>query len=72
MSVVDIAEFAEKFTNVKLLDWQKEHIRVLYENYSNNDIRIVMPRHAGRSHQMYVYVKSKELIANGTPHDSKY
>lgn len=69
---MDIVEFAEKFMGVELLDWQKDHIRVLYDKYRDNDVRIVMPKNAGR-HQVYVYMKPiKELIANGTPHDSKY
>ena len=54
---MDIVEFAEKFMNVELKDWQKEHIRVLYEMSRDNDIRIVMPRHLGEN-QIYIYVRS--------------
>lgn len=63
---MDIVEFAEKFMNVELKDWQKEHLRVLYEKYSKNgDIRIVMPKNAGRT-QVYIYMDQfKELISNG-------
>ena len=59
---MDIAEFVEKFMNVELKDWQKTHIRTLYERYQNDDIRIVMPRHAGER-QVYIYMKG--LRPNG-------
>ena len=62
---MDIVEFAEKFMNAELLDWQKEHIRLLYEKYRDDDIRIVMPKNAGR-HQIYIYMNQcKELIQHG-------
>lgn len=69
---MDIADFAEKFMDVKLKDWQKNHLRLLYEKYqSDGDIRIVMPKNAG-SHQMYIYMNSiKELIPNGSTNNSK-
>ena len=68
---MDIVEFAENFMNVELKDWQKKHIRALYEMSKNNDIRIVMPKNAGRS-QAYIYIdKIKELIPNGATNDSK-
>lgn len=62
---MDIVEFAEKFMNVELQDWQKDHIRLLYEKYQNNDIRIVMPKNAGR-HEVYIYMNQmKGLIQHG-------
>ena len=67
---MDIIEFAEKFMNVELKDWQKEHIRVLYDMRRDSNIRIVMPRHAGE-HQVYIYMNQKELIPNGAANDCK-
>ena len=63
---MDIVEFAEKFMDVELKEWQKEHLKVLYEKYSKDgDIRIVMPKNAGRTH-VYIYMDQlKELIPNG-------
>lgn len=61
---MDIVDFAEKFMDVELADWQKDHIRLLYEKYQDCDIRIVMPKNAGR-HQAFVYIAQiKELILN--------
>lgn len=56
---MDIVDFAERFMNVKLTDWQKEHIRVLYEMSRDKDIRIVISRHIGESQarKMYIYMK---------------
>lgn len=68
---VDIAEFVERFMDIELKDWQKEHLRLLDETSRNADIRICMPRHAGRSHQMYIYMNAKELIANGSPNHNQ-
>lgn len=66
---MDIADFAEKFMNVKLLDWQKEHIRTLYNKYqTDGDIRIVMPKNSGMR-QVYFYMNQKELIPNGKTDD---
>ena len=62
---MDIVEFAERFMNVKLKDWQKDHIRVL--DKLPRGAKIVMaPR--GR---VYIYVDkpTKELIPNGAPND---
>lgn len=66
---MDIVEFIERFMDIELKDWQKEYIRLLDETRRDADVRILMPRHAGRSHQMYIYMNQKELIANGTPND---
>lgn len=66
---MDIVTFAESFMNVELKDWQKEHIRALYDKYSKDgNVRIVMPKNAGRQ-QVYIYMNSKELILNDTPND---
>lgn len=65
---MDIAEFVERFFNIELKSWQKEHLRLLDEMRKNADIRIVMPRHAGES-QMHIYMNQKELIANGETND---
>ena len=63
---MDIVEFAEKFMDVKLKEWQKKQIRIL--DKLPRGARIVMaPR--GR---VYIYVDqpTKELIPNGKTHDS--
>ena len=65
---MDIAEFVERFFDIELRSWQKEHLRLLDEMRKNADIRIVMPRHAGES-QMHIYMNQKELIANGETND---
>ena len=67
---MDIVEFAENFLGVEMKDWQKNHLRTLDEMRKDADIRIVMPKHNGRSQQMYIYMKAKELIANGSPNHS--
>ena len=67
---MDIVEYTEKVLDVELKDWQKEHLRTLDKMRNKGDIRIVMPKHAGRSQQMYIYMKAKELIFNGTPNHS--
>jgi hypothetical protein len=69
---MDIATFAEKFYGVELKDWQKDHLRLLDEMRKDDNIRIVFPKHHGRSHLMYIYMNSKELISNGSTNDSKY
>ena len=62
---MDIIEFAEKFMNVELLDWQKKHLMNLYELSRQTDIRVVMPKQAGK-HQIYIYMnQTKELIQHG-------
>ena len=48
---MDIVEFAESFMNVKLSDWQKEHIRILEK--IPRDAKIVM----GPSGRVYIYMK---------------
>lgn len=65
---MDIVEFAEKFMNVKLPDWQKEHIRILEK--LPRGAKIVMGPHG----RVYIYVDqpAKELIPNGSTHDSKH
>ena len=61
---MDIVEFAEKFMGIELLDWQKEHIRVLEKLPPHTDIRIVMGRHG----KVYTYLSQrtqKELLRHG-------
>lgn len=66
---MDIVEFAESIADVKLTDWQKKHLRALYEMSKNGDIYITFPKNAGRS-QMLVYMnQAKELILNGATND---
>lgn len=67
---MDIVEFVERFFDVKLNEWQKNHIRMLEETRRDADIRVIMPRHNGRS-QVYIYMNQKELIPNGTTNDHK-
>ena len=59
---MDIVDFAEKFMNIELMEWQKIQLRTLDRLGKDANIRIVMPRHAGRR-QAYIYMnQSKELI----------
>lgn len=64
---MDIVEFAEKFMNVELKEWQKKHIRFLEK--LPRGAKIVM----GRRGQVYIYVDqpTKELIPNGQTNDSQ-
>lgn len=60
---MDIAEFAEKIMNVEIPEWQKNHIRTLYELSRENDIYLVKGRRG-----FYTYLKPKtlkELVQNG-------
>lgn len=65
---MDMVEFVEKFMNVELQEWQREHIRIL-EKLPRGAKIIMAPR--GR---VYIYVDqpTKELIPNGKTHDSKH
>jgi hypothetical protein len=66
---MDIVEFAEKFYDVKLVDWQKTYLRTLNQLYADGDVRIVVvPRRVGR---MFTYFKLKELVLNGKTTDCK-
>lgn len=68
---MDIAEFAEKFMNVKLPEWQKSHIQTLYEMGTDAKIYICMPKNSGRN-QAYILIDNvKELLSNGTQNDCK-
>ena len=61
---MDIVEFAEKFMDVQLQEWQKENIRVLEKLPPDTDIRIVMGRHG----KVYTYLSprtQRELIQHG-------
>ena len=64
---MDIVEFAEKFTGIQLTDWQKRHIRFLYDLSRRGDVRIVM----GKDGQIFTYFKAKELVLNGSTNDCK-
>lgn len=60
---MDIVEFAERFMDVEIPEWQKNHIRTLYEVSRDNDIYIVRGRYGFRT---YVTPKTvKELTQNG-------
>ena len=67
---MDIVEFTERFFDVELKDWQKEHIRSLDETRRDANVRVIMPKHNGR-HQVYIYMNQKELIPNGATNDCK-
>lgn len=61
---MDIVEYAERFYGAKLLDWQKEHLRKLYDISRDNKIYIAM----GKGGRVYTYLEPKtlkELIQNG-------
>ena len=62
---MDMIEFAEKFMNVELKEWQKEHLRVLEK--LPRGAKIVMAPHG----QVYIYVDQpmKELIPDGKTYD---
>lgn len=60
---MDIIEFAERFMNVEIPEWQKNHIRTLSELSRANNIYLVKGRRG-----FYTYLKSKtlkELVQNG-------
>lgn len=61
---MDIIEFAEKFYGATLPDWQKTHLRKVYELSKNHHIRVVM-----RKGQAYMYLTPKELTQNGQTSD---
>ena len=62
---MDIVEFAERFMNVKLQEWQKQCIRIL--DKIPRGAKIVMAP-GGR---VYIYVDqpAKELIPDGSTND---
>ena len=60
---MDIAEFVERFMDTRLPEWQKEHIRMLYEVSRDKDIYLSMNRSG-----VYTYLKKntlRELTQNG-------
>lgn len=68
---MDIVEFVERFYDTKLPEWQKIHIKTLYEMGTDAKIRICMPKNSGR-HQALIHLNNaKELLFNGTQNDSK-
>ena len=67
MAGVDIVDFVEKEYGAKLVEWQKEYLRMLDREYGKSDARIaVVSRGVGR---MFTYFKLKELISNGATND---
>lgn len=65
---MDIAEFLERFAGTELPEWQKEHIRLLYEISRDKPIYISMRRNA-----FYTYLNKntlRELTQNGTTSNS--
>lgn len=68
---MDLVDFLERFADVELLDWQKRAIRTLDDLGKDARIHICMPRHLGRTRQMYIYMNSKELIPSGKTNDRK-
>lgn len=62
---MDVVEFAEKFMNIELFEYQKQILRELEKLRSDGDVRIC----AGRKGGVYIYLDrhvQKELIRNGT------
>lgn len=68
---MDVVEFAEKFMNVELPEWQKKYLRLLYETGKDAKIYIYMPPHAGRTQALIHINNTKELLSNGTQNDCK-
>lgn len=68
---MDVVEFAERFYGADLPEWQKNHIRSLYEMGTDAKIHICMPPHAGRTQALIHVNNIKELLSNGTQNDSK-
>ena len=61
---MDIVEYAEKFYGTNLPNWQKDHLRKVYEISRDNDIHVVF----GRYGRVYTYLTPKtlkELIQSG-------
>ena len=48
---MDIVEYTEKVLDVKLTDWQKEHLRALERIRNDEGLYVVMRRHNG----IYIY-----------------
>lgn len=66
---MDIVEFAERFFDVEIPEWQKNHIRTLYEVPKENDIYLVKGRYGFRT---YLKPKTlKELTQNGQTLDCR-
>lgn len=61
---MDVVEFAEKFMNIELLEYQKRVLRAFENLRSDGDIRIIK----GRDGRIYIYPDKqvqKELIHRG-------
>ena len=64
---MDVVDFVENICGIKLLNWQKTHLRFLYDLSSRGDVKIVM----GKNGQVFTYLKPKELVLDGTPNNCK-
>lgn len=64
---MDIVEFVENICKINLMDWQKRHLRFLYDLSRKGDVKIVM----GKDGQVFTYFKAKELVLNGSTNDYK-
>lgn len=59
---MDIVEYVETVVGLKLLDYQKEFLRAMYEEYKNKkDIRIIMHRSYFCQKYFYTYLKQNYL-----------
>ena len=68
MNNVDIVEFAERFYDAKIPEWQKDYLRRLSELPKDTKIYVRVLKDQGK-HQFYIYMK--ELIQNGPTYDNK-
>ena len=64
---MDVVDFAENICGAKLSEWQKQHLRFMYDLSRNHDVRIVM----GKNGQVFTYIKQKELAQNGSTNACK-
>lgn len=48
---MDIVEYTEKVLDVKLTEWQKDHLRKLDELRPSEGVHVIMRRHNG----IYIY-----------------
>ena len=68
---MDVVEFAERFMNVELADWQKKHLQALYEMGTDAKVYICMPKNASRKLAYIRINNSRELISIGAQTDCK-
>lgn len=57
---MDIVEYTEKVLDVKLSDWQKEHLRTLNEKRLDEGLYIVMRKRNG----VYIYQDSLTKVGD--------